>query len=74
MLQTKMKIPTIMVLDRDPDCQDEVLNIQMDEDTIILHALEDVTICLLDGDFPSGTLRFKEGQVLMLPLLEVEDA
>ena len=67
-----MRIPTIMVLDREPDNQDEVLNIQFEEDTIIIMALEDVTISLLDGEFPSGTLRFKAGQVLMLPLLEVE--
>lgn len=66
-----MKIPQIMILDRDPDCKDSVLNIQMDVDTVIIHALEDVTISLLDGDFPSGTLRFKAGMVIMLPLLEV---
>lgn len=68
-----MRIPTIMVLDRDPDNQDEVMNIQFDETTIILHALEDVTISLLDGEFPSGTLRFKAGQVIMLPLIEGEE-
>lgn len=68
-----MRIPTIMVLDRDPDNQDEVMNIQFDEETIILHALEDVTISLLDGEFPSGTLRFKAGQVIMLPLIEGEE-
>ena len=68
-----MKIPTIMVLDRDAEDQSEVLNIQFEENSIILHALEDVTICLLDGEFPSGTLRFKAGQLIMLPLLEGED-
>lgn len=68
-----MRIPTIMVLDREPDNQDEVLNIQFDESTIILHALEDVTISLLDGEFPSGTLRFKKGQVIMLPFIEEEE-
>jgi len=61
-----------MILDRDPSCQEDVLNIQFDENTIIIHALEDVTIALLDGEFPSGTLRFKEGQVIMLPLVEDE--
>ena len=45
------------------------MNIEHAEDTIIIQALQDVTICLLDGDFPSGTLRFKAGQVIMLPLL-----
>ena len=67
-----MKIPTIMVLDRDEDNQDEVMNIQFEENSIILHALEDVTISLLDGEFPTGTLRFKAGQVIMLPLLGEE--
>jgi hypothetical protein len=67
-----MKIPQIMILDRDPEDQSEVLNIQLDSDTLILHALEDVVISLLDGQFPSGTLRFKAGQVIMLPLLEVD--
>jgi len=67
-----MRIPRLMILDRDPSCQEDVLNIQFDENTIIIHALEDVTIALLDGEFPSGTLRFKEGQVIMLPLVEDE--
>ena len=65
-----MRIPQIMILDRDPSDQSEVLNIQFEENSIILHALEPVTIALLDGEFPSGTLRFKEGQCIMLPLLE----
>ena len=64
-----MKIPRIMILDREPDCQDDVLNIQFEEGTIIIHALEEVTISLLDGDFPSGTLRFKQDQVIMLPII-----
>ena len=68
-----MRIPSIMILDRDPDCQDEVMNIEHAEDTIIIQALQDVTICLLDGDFPSGTLRFRKGMVIMLPLIEVDD-
>jgi DNA polymerase III sliding clamp (beta) subunit (PCNA family) len=67
-----MKIPQLMILDRDPQDQAEVLNIQLDENTLILHALEDVTVALLDGEFPSGTLVFKAGQVIMLPLLEVD--
>ena len=67
-----MKIPQLMILDRDPQDQAEVLNIQLDENTLILHALEDVTVALLDGDFPSGTLVFKAGQVIMLPLFEVD--
>ena len=67
-----MKIPQIMILDRDDSDQSEVLNIQLDMDTLIIHALEDVTVALLDGDFPSGTLRFKAGQVIMLPLLEID--
>lgn len=46
--------------------------IQLDEDTVIIHALEEVTIALLDGDFPSGTLKFKKNQVIMLPVLEEE--
>jgi len=62
-------IPTIMILDRDPDSQDEVLNIQFDEDTLIIHALMDVTISLLGPGYPTGTLRFKEGQVLMMPFM-----
>lgn len=66
-----MKIPRLMILDRDSNSQDEVLNIQLDENTLIIQALADVTVALLDGDFPSGTLRFKEGQVIMLPLFEV---
>lgn len=65
-----MRIPRIMILDRDPDDQSEVLNIVFEENSIIIHALEPVTIALLDGEFPSGTLRFKEGQCIMLPLLE----
>ena len=65
-------IPQIMILDRDPDCQDSVLNIEMDDNTIIIQALEDVTVAFLDGQFPSGTLRFKKGQVILLPLLELE--
>ena len=65
-------IPRIMILDRDPSCQDEVLNIDLDEDTVIIHALQDVTVAFLDGGFPSGTLRFKEGQVIMLPIMEVK--
>jgi hypothetical protein len=69
-----VKIPQIMILDRDPSDQSEVLNIQLEENSLILHALEDVTIALLDGEFPCGTLRFKEGQVIMLPLLEDDDA
>lgn len=68
-----MNIPTLMILDREPDCQDEVMNIQQDSNTLILHALEDVTIALLDGNFPSGTLRFKAGQIIMLPLLELDE-
>jgi len=67
-----MKIPRIMVLDKDASDQSEVLNIQLDEDTLIIHALEDVTIALLDGEFPSGTLVFKAGQVIMLPLFSVD--
>ena len=63
-------IPMIMVLDREPDCQDEVLNIEVTDTTLILHALEDVTISLCGAEFPSGTLRFKKGQVLLFPLQE----
>jgi len=66
----EMKIPRIMILDRAADSQDEVINIQMSEDTYIIQALQDVTISLLDGDFPSGTLRFKAGQILMFPIFE----
>jgi len=62
-----MNIPTIMVLDRDPDSQDEVLNIDYEGDTMILHALMDVTVCIMDPDVPSGTLRFKAGQVIVFP-------
>jgi len=61
-------MPSIMVLDRDPDCQDEVLNIDMDENTIIIHALMDVTVAILSSEYPSGTLAFKAGQVLLLPV------
>lgn len=61
-------IPHIMVLDRDPDDQSEVLNIDMQEGTMIVHALEDVTIAMFGEDFPSGTLCFKAGQVIMFPL------
>lgn len=61
-------IPTIMVLDREPDSQDEVLNIDIDGDTLIIHALQDVTISILGDNFPSGTLRFKQNQVVMFPL------
>ena len=68
-----MRLPTIMILDREPDSQDEVMNIQQESNTLILHALEDVTIALLDGDFPSGTLRFKKNQIIMLPLIELEE-
>jgi hypothetical protein len=67
-----MKIPQIMILDRDANDQSEVLNIQLESDTLIVHALEDVTVAFLDGEFPSGTLRFKAGQVIMFPLLEVD--
>lgn len=66
-----MRVPTIMVLDRDPDSPDEVMNIEHEMNSIILHALQDVTIALLDGDFPSGTLRFKAGQIIALPYMEV---
>jgi hypothetical protein len=62
-----------MVLDREPDCTDTVLNIDTQEHTLIIHALEDVTISLLDGDFPSGTLRMKAGQVIMFPSIIEED-
>jgi len=61
-------IPRIMVLDREPDDQSEVLNIDMQEGTMILHALVDVTIVILGEDFPSGTLHFKAGQIIMFPL------
>ena len=67
-----MKIPTIMILDREPDCQDSVLNIEFDDTTCIIHALEDVVVCFLDTEFPSGTLRFKAGQVIMLPFIGEE--
>jgi hypothetical protein len=46
--------------------------IQLDEDTVIIHALEEVTISLMSEEFPSGTLRFKKNQVIMLPVLEEE--
>lgn len=65
-------IPQIMVLDRDKDNQDEVINIEMTEDTIILHALMDVTISLLGSEFPTGTLRFKKGQIIMFPMIDEE--
>jgi hypothetical protein len=65
-----MRIPAIMILDRDPDDPSEVINIEHSENTIIIHALENVVIALLDGDFPSGTLSFKAGQVIALPLME----
>ena len=65
-----MKIPTIMILDREPDCQDSVLNIEFDDQSCIIHALEDVVVSFLDTEFPSGTLRFRKGQVIMLPLIE----
>lgn len=68
----EMIIPTIMILDRDPSDQSEVLNIDLEENTLILHALEDVVISILDSNFPSGTLRFKAGQVVCFPLLEEE--
>lgn len=64
-----MKIPRLMILDRDASDQSDVLNIQLDTDTLIIHALEDVVVSFLDGDFPSGTLSFKAGQVIMFPLL-----
>jgi hypothetical protein len=63
-------IPHIMVLDRDPDSQDEVLNIDVQEGAVLITALMDVTISIASSDFPSGTLRFKEGQTLILPSLE----
>ena len=61
-------IPTIMVLDREPDCEDDVLNMELDGDTLIIHALEDITISIIGGDYPTGTLRFKAGMVIMLPI------
>lgn len=64
-------IPRIMVLDRDPDDQSEVLNIDIQEHTMILSALEDVTISIFGEDFPCGTLRMKEGQVIMFPLFSL---
>ena len=61
-------IPHIMVLDRDPEDQSDVLNIDIQEHTMILSALEDVTISIFGQDFPCGTLRMKEGQAIMFPL------
>jgi len=60
-----MCIPQIMVLKGNV----EDLNISLDENTVIIHALADITISLCDGEFPSGTLRFKANQVIMLPSL-----
>ena len=71
-MEVRIKIPTIMILDREPDCQDSVLNIQFDETSCIIEALEDVTVAFLDTEFPCGTLRFKAGMVIALPLIEVE--
>lgn len=68
-----MRLPKIMILDRDPDYQGTVINIEHEENTIIIHALEDITVSLLDGNFPSGTLRFKAGQVICLPDLSGEE-
>ena len=64
-----MKVPTIMILDREPDCMDSVLNIEFDEDTCIIHALEDVVVSFLSAEFPSGTMRFRAGQVIMMPFI-----
>lgn len=64
-----MKIPHIMILDRDPDCMDSVLNIEFDDNVCIIHALEDVVVSFLSAEFPSGTMRFKKGQVIMLPFI-----
>ena len=61
-------IPKIMVLKG--NIEDVV--VQLDEDTVIIHALEEVTIALLDGAFPSGTLKFKKNQIIMLPSMEVD--
>ena len=66
-------LPSIMVLDREPDCTDDVINIDMEDGAILITALEDITISLSSPDFPSGTLRFKAGQTLILPCLELED-
>lgn len=69
-----MKIPQIMILDREPDDVSTVLNISHDENTLIIHALEDVTVAFLDGNFPCGTLKFKAGQVIMIPTILLEES
>lgn len=62
-----------MVLDKDPDSQDSVLLIDTDQEAVYIQALMDVAVSISSSDFPSGTLRFKEGQVLVLPYSEGKD-
>lgn len=66
-------IPQIMVIDRPTDSQEEVLNIDLEESTLIITALEDVTFSILGEEYPRGTLSMKKGQVIMFPAINPED-
>jgi hypothetical protein len=68
-----MSMPQIMVVDRPNDSTDTVLNIDLQEDTLILHALEDVTFSMFGEGYPNGTLRMKAGMVIMFPAINPED-
>ena len=63
-------IPYIIVLDQAPDSKEEVINIDLQEGAVILTALVDCTIAMKGEDYPCGTLKFKEGQSIILPSLD----
>ena len=63
-------IPYIIVLDKNPDYKGSPIEIHMDEGAVIINAIDDCTIAMKGEDYPCGTLKFKEGQSIILPSLD----